>query len=171
MATSYNKLPVPQRPAFVDVINSDHLTGFVTDQTVSAALIPSTTFNNVILDSPARAVFTAPELGLPPSDSYFVLTAKNELHKVEFKEGNSHSDTIVPDSSTGFQSFSMLGEQRLGLTNEGQVMSREANGWQALTPLAGKKITLMSRPFYWTEYFMPAAHGSSPARSRDARPN
>jgi hypothetical protein len=170
MAISYNKIPQANRPAFVDVINAGHLTGWVSDQSVTAALIPSTSFNTVTLDSPARAVFTAAELGLALSDSYYVLTEKNEMHKVEFKDANVHTDTLVPDASTGFQSFSMLGDDRLGLTNDGQVVSHAANGWQPLAPLAGKKITLMSRPFYWTEYFMPKPAAALALR-RIARPN
>lgn len=160
MALSYNQIPQAQRPTFVDVINTGRLGGFVSDQKVSAILTPSTTFTDVILDAPARAMYTPDELGLPTSDSYYVLTTKNEMHKVEFLPNNQHLDSVVTNTATGFKSFAIFQEQRLGLSDAGEIeidASGKGSSWAPFAPLQGKAFSLMSRPFYWTEYFMPAA--------------
>ncbi|MGZ3735117.1 MAG: hypothetical protein ACXVC0_09165 [Bdellovibrionota bacterium] len=156
MALGYNKLEASARPTFVDVINGGNLTGFVSDDTVSGMLQPETEYTVVKLDSSAKGFYTAAELGQSASNSLYALTEKDEMYKITFLPGKKSQSQKVANFAAGFKSFAMLNSQRLGLNEAGDVVldAQGNNKWAAFTPLEGQKFTLMSRPFYWSEYYI-----------------
>ena len=151
-AIDYNNMKVAERPTFVDVINANYLTSLAYDSLLEAKMAEEKEFTKVRLEFSPKAIFLGSELTQNNRDSVYVLSNKDEMYKVSFQAGLGGVEK-VENVSAGYRALIMFNDQRLGLTDSGEVKVEKNGIWSSLPLLEDKRFTSMTRSFNWTEYF------------------
>ena len=153
VATTYNSTPRANRANMIDILNLGYLAVSVTDSQLAGQLESDGADTMVDLPWKAVAAFSGAEVGIPDTDSLYVLNEKRELFRVQFVGYPNYHITPVANSLGAFNQFVIYQGQRLGLTDSGQVLTAKDGTWAVFEGLKGLQVKRLTRPFSWDQYF------------------
>lgn len=150
----YNETEQDKRPEVVDIVNAPYATASVTREHIQARLAGTTDPTEIDTPWSIRAIYTSTELGENNTDSFYALSDEGKIYRVKLLRGQKYEITETALSTEGFRSLVVFDEQRVGLNDAGQLLVSKEGTWIPYPGLEDKEFQSVTRPFYWTEYFV-----------------